>query len=259
MDTAKKCNNKMIKRTLFLLLLSLTQVIAQTPKQAPSHKRYFGLHFDFHAETGDSAVGKNLSERSMDSLLSAVKPDFIQVDCKGHPGATSYPSKVVNATTAGRFYGDPLKFYRAVTRKHGVDLYLHYSGIQDYAALKKHPDWSVVKADGTRDEANTSVHGPYVDSLLIPQLREIANYGATGIWVDGDCWATQLDYSPAAIAAFRPKRVFKACRSLKKSLIISILEIFAAGRSFGTWAITPTHFTRATQRFGWLPIGPIRA
>ncbi len=193
---------------LLPVLLAGIPATAQTPKTTRSAargagQRYFGLHFDFHAETRDSAVGKNLSEHSMDSLLSAVKPDFIQIDCKGHPGATSYPSKVPNATTAGRFYSDPLKFYRAVTKKHGVDLYLHYSGVQDYAALKKHPRWSVIKADGTRDEANTSVHGPYVDSLLIPQLKEIADYGATGIWIDGDCWATQLDYSPAAVAAFQ--------------------------------------------------------
>ena len=224
----------MIERTLFLLLLlllSLTQGIAQTPKRAMSHKRYFGLHFDFHAETTDSAVGKNLSEQRMDSLLSAVKPDFIQIDCKGHPGVTSYPSKVANATTAKSFVNDPLKFYRAVTRKHGVDLYLHYSGIQDYAILKKHPDWSVIKADGTRDAANTSVYSPYVDSLLIPQLREIAGYGATGIWVDGDCWATQLDYSPAAIAAFRAETGIQSVPKSEKEPYYQPFRDFAR-RSF---------------------------
>lgn len=166
-------------------------------------RRYFGLHFDFHADTSDAAVGRTLSERRLDSLLSAVQPDFIQVDCKGHPGVTSYPSKVANATTVKSFVRDPLQFYRAVTKKHGVALYLHYSGIQDYAILRKHPDWGVVKADGSLDNANTSVHGPYVDSLMIPQLKEVADYGADGVWVDGDCWATKVDYSPAAVAAFR--------------------------------------------------------
>ena len=205
-------------RLFLLLLLSLLGLTAPTTAQSPKTpsnatgpvrrsdgpiRRYFGLHFDFHAETTDSALGRNLSEQRMDSLLSAVKPDFIQIDCKGHPGVTSYPSKVANATTAKSFVRDPLQFYRAVTRKHGVDLYLHYSGIQDYAILKKHPNWGVVNADGSLDKANTSVHGPYVDSLLIPQLKEIADYGADGIWVDGDCWATKLDYSPAALAAFK--------------------------------------------------------
>ena len=196
---------------LSLLVLLAVAAFAQTPPnpakpnatQGSPGRRYFGLHFDFHAETTDSLLGSTLSERSMDSLLNAVKPDFIQIDCKGHPGVTSYPSKVANATTARRFFSDPLKFYRAVTKKHGVDLYVHYSGIQDYAILKKHPAWGLVNANGTTDPGNTSVYSPYVDSLMIPQLREVADYGANGVWVDGDCWATQLDYSPKALAAFK--------------------------------------------------------
>ena len=92
-------------------------------------RRYFGMHFDFHANEHDSLVGQNLSEQSLDSLLTAVKPDFIQIDCKGHPGVSSYPSKVPNATTVPHFVKDPLTFYRDITKKHGVDLYLHYSGV----------------------------------------------------------------------------------------------------------------------------------
>ena len=166
-------------------------------------RRYFGMHFDFHANTSDGQIGRNLSEQSVDSLLTAVKPDFIQIDCKGHPGVTSYPSKVANATTAPDFARDPLAFYRAVTRKHGVDLYVHYSGVFDAAILKKHPNWGEVKADGSLDNANTSVYGPYADSLLIPQLKEVADYGVDGVWIDGDCWATVPDYSPAALARFQ--------------------------------------------------------
>ena len=208
---------------LFLLVAGWSATAQPTKPsrtaQSGNGHRYFGLHFDFHAKTSDSAVGRNLSEHSLDSLLSAVKPDFIQVDCKGHPGATSYPSKVHNATTAKSFVRDPLRFYRAVTKKHGVDLYLHYSGIEDHAILKKHPNWGVVKADGSLDTANTSVHGPYVDSLMIPQLREVSDYGADGIWVDGDCWATKVDYSPAALAAFKAETgIQDAPKSAKERL-----------------------------------------
>jgi hypothetical protein len=166
-------------------------------------RRFFGMHFDFHANASDAQIGQNLSEQSLDSLLTAIKPDFIQIDCKGHPGVASYPSRVANATTAPDFAKDPLAFYRAVTRKHGVDLYVHYSGVFDVAVLEKHPNWGVVKADGSMDKANTSVYGPYADSLLIPQLKEVANYGVDGVWVDGDCWATIPDYSPAALARFQ--------------------------------------------------------
>ncbi|WP_332368495.1 alpha-amylase family protein [Spirosoma telluris] len=190
---------------VLLFILSSFQLRAQSktnPLQSHS-KRYFGLHFDFHAVAKDSLIGRNLSEKSLDSLLTAVKPDFIQVDCKGHPGVSSYPSKVANATVAPHIVNDPLAFYRAVTRKHRVDLYLHYSGVYDDTVLTKHPNWAVQKADGSINTSKTSVHGPYVDSLLIPQLNELADYGADGVWVDGECWATVLDYSPTALAKFR--------------------------------------------------------
>lgn len=173
------------------------------PTERGPTRRFFGMHFDFHANASDGQIGRNLSEQSLDSLLTAIKPDFIQIDCKGHPGVASFPSKVPNATTAPDFAKDPLAFYRAVTRKHGVALYVHYSGVFDVAILEKHPNWGVVKADGSLDKANTSVHGPYADSLLIPQLKEVADYGVDGVWVDGDCWATLPDYSPAALARFQ--------------------------------------------------------
>lgn len=194
---------------VFLTLLSVERVFAQpqptTPKVGPpkTGQRYFGMHFDFHATATDSLMGRGLSEQRLDSLLAAVRPDFIQIDCKGHPGVASFPSMVAGATVAKSFAKDPLAFYRTITRKHGVGLYVHYSGVQDFAVLAKHPTWSVVKADGKYDRANTSVHGPYVDSLMIPQLTEIADYGVDGAWIDGDCWATQLDYSPGALAKFR--------------------------------------------------------
>ncbi|GAB4041026.1 hypothetical protein GCM10028809_67140 [Spirosoma gilvum] len=161
------------------------------------------MHFDFHATKNDTTIGKNLSEQSLDSLLIAVKPDFIQVDCKGHAGISSYPSNVPTATPSRSITGDPLAFYRRVTRKHGVDLYLHYSGVYDDAAIAKHPNWAARKADGSIDRSKTSVHGPYADSLLTPQLNELASYGADGVWVDGECWATILDYSPTALRRFR--------------------------------------------------------
>jgi len=61
-----------------------------------------------------------------------------------------------------------------------------------------------VHADGTPDGQATSNFGPYVDELLIPQLREvIAMHDLDGVWVDGDCWGTLPDWSDAALAKWR--------------------------------------------------------
>ena len=81
---------------------------------------------------------------------------------------------------------------------------MHYSGVWDSEAIRKHPDWAVVNANGSRNERATSFFGPYADQLLIPQLRELAgDYGVDGAWVDGECWASQPDYGEAALKAFR--------------------------------------------------------
>ena len=57
--------------------------------------------------------------------------------------------------------------------------------------------------DGKPNDKATSVFGPYVDTLMIPQLRELAGeYGVDGVWVDGDCWGTTPDYSEATVQRF---------------------------------------------------------
>ncbi len=91
-----------------------------------------------------------------------------------------------------------------MTREHGVGLFIHFSGVWDSVAVEKHPEWARVDAEGKRDIRNTSTFGPYVDELLIPQLKEVTDaYDLDGLWVDGECWSTQLDYSPAALKAWK--------------------------------------------------------
>jgi len=100
--------------------------------------------------------------------------------------------------------GDPLRTWRDVTRRRGVALFMHYSGVWDGHAVAEHPEWAARRADGKPDARATSVFGPYVDKRMIPQLGELAgDYGVDGAWVDGDCWATVPDYGEAAVRAFR--------------------------------------------------------
>ncbi len=190
---------------LFLFSCSPRKTASENETEKQTLRRsdsFFGLHFDFHAGKNDSAIGKTFTTEMIDSLVTMVQPDYIQVDCKGHPGISSYPTKVGNA--APGFVKDPLKIWRAVTRKHNVALFVHYSGVWDDASAEKHPDWMALNAEGKRIGGRMSVKGPYVDSLLIPQFKElIDNYDIDGCWVDGECWALQADYCPEMINAFR--------------------------------------------------------
>jgi hypothetical protein len=93
---------------------------------------------------------------------------------------------------------------RRVTARHGVALYIHYSGVWDSVACERHPDWAATRADGRPDTDKTSTFGPYVDRLLIPQLLEVsAQYDLDGAWIDGECWAVIPDYGEAARRLFR--------------------------------------------------------
>lgn len=176
----------------------------QRPVRLKRSESFLGLHLDFHANSTDQNIGQNTTTEMVHAILDMVRPDYIQVDCKGHAGYSSYPTQVGNQ--AGSFVGDPLRIWREVTAQRGVGLYMHYSGVWDSKAVQDHPAWAVVDQEGNRSKDKASVFGPYADSLLIPQLIELANeYRVDGVWVDGECWATVMDYSQIAKQQFTKK------------------------------------------------------
>ena len=173
-----------------------------TGKIIPRREAFFGLHFDLHPQETDTCLGADITEANIAKLLKRVRPDYVQYDCKGHAGWTGYPTKIGWASPG--IVKDSLAIWRRVTRKYGVGLFIHYSGVWDSVACRNHPEWARVDAEGKPDPNNTSVFGPYVDELMIPQLKEVAEaYDLDGVWVDGDCWAVQLDYSPRALEAWK--------------------------------------------------------
>ncbi|MCL2518050.1 MAG: hypothetical protein FWF15_05750 [Oscillospiraceae bacterium] len=165
---------------------------------------FLGMHFDFHAGKNQNNIGENCAPDVIDKLLTEVKPDYVQCDTKGHNGATSYPTKV--GYPAPNIKADILRMWRDVTAKHDVALYAHHSGVWDNFALEHNPDWAIVDAEGNVSDRMTSVFGPYKEKLLVPQLLEMAlDYGLDGVWIDGDCWATAVDYSEYAKEAYYQK------------------------------------------------------
>ena len=178
------------------------EVIGAAGKKPLSRKEaFFGLHFDLHPIKDDTQLGEQITEDMISRLLKKVQPDYVQYDCKGHPGYTGYPTKI--GWPSPGIKKDSLAIWRKVTREHGVALFVHYSGVCDSLALEHHPEWACIDAAGNPDKNVTSTFGPYCDELLIPQLKEAINaYDLNGAWVDGDCWAVKPDFSPAAREAF---------------------------------------------------------
>ena len=157
------------------------------------HERYFGLHFDFHANN-TTEIGLNTVPEDIEKYITDSGIDFIQCDCKGHPGNTCYPSALGNA--ADNLKADNLKVWVDTAKKHNLPIYMHYSGVMDTRYLEKHPEQQATP--GTHQNAVT-LFGPYADDLLIPQLKELSDkYGVAGVWIDGDCWAVERDSSEYA-------------------------------------------------------------
>ena len=163
---------------------------------------FFGVHFDFHARPETHPIGNHMRPDIFAKMLDAVKPDFMQCDSKGHQGYSTYPTKA--GLQAPDMQVDILRMLRDLTAQRGIALYAHHSGVFDIACALAHPDWAVVKADGTVSKEHLSVFGPYCDEYLIPQLKELAvDYKLDGVWVDGECWGTELDYSEHARMAWK--------------------------------------------------------
>ncbi len=168
---------------------------------------FFGLHYDLHAGAQDTELGAALTHEHLRTELAKARPDWVQCDCKGHPGYTSWPTQV--GTTSPGVVNDALRIHRDVTRELGIPLVMHYSGVWDNRAVELHPEWARVGPDGDATGKEGFVTGgtcnlsAYTDELMIPQLLELIDtYDIDGLWVDGENWATKACYCPRCIAAF---------------------------------------------------------
>ncbi len=98
---------------LLAALLLCTQAYGEPPAP-PRLKRadsFIGIHFDFHAGPDGTAVGQHTTPAMIENIINRVHPDYLQVDCKGHPGFSSYPTQVGHP--APGFGGDPLRTWRS--------------------------------------------------------------------------------------------------------------------------------------------------
>ncbi len=160
-------------------------------------KRFWGLHFDFHADN-EEEIGIRTNEEDIERYVLSAKPDYIQCDCKGHGGNCSYPTKLKSGKPADKLVVDNLRIWSNVAKKHNIPLFVHYSGVYDMEYCKAHPEEEADYGDGNKSQ-KICLFGNYVHDLLIPQMKElITEYGIAGCWIDGDCWAVAPDYSEQA-------------------------------------------------------------
>lgn len=162
---------------------------------------FFGLHYDLHPGEKDTELGRETTYEHIRAQLEKVKPDFVQYDCKGHPGWAGYPTKVGSPSPG--IVNDALKIWRQVTRDMGIPLSIHFSGVWDSRAIELHPDWANINAAGKPSPNNTCPLSDYTEKLMIPQLLEVVEeYGIDGMWIDGENWASAPCYCDRCKAEF---------------------------------------------------------
>jgi hypothetical protein len=66
------------------------------PRCLTRAESFLGFHFDFHATTDNEPIGGRSFQSDLARMLREAKPDYVQCDCKGHPGVSSYPTKAGN-------------------------------------------------------------------------------------------------------------------------------------------------------------------
>ncbi|MCA1902001.1 MAG: hypothetical protein LDL53_07255, partial [Candidatus Hydrogenedens sp.] len=113
------------------LLLTTSFLLSQTPNW--HEDAFFGIHFDLHPNANDKELGREVDAEQIRSFLEKVKPDYVQYDCKGHPGYTGYPTKVGSPSPG--IVNDALRVWRNVTKEMGIPLSIHYSGVWDTRAI----------------------------------------------------------------------------------------------------------------------------
>jgi hypothetical protein len=114
-----------MKRKIFIgicLLFILFYLPTSAQEKLRRSDSFFGWHFDFHATEVDKNLGENFDTELLDHFLRQTKPDYIQIDSKGHPGFSSYPTKV--GYSADSFVKDPIRLaYSACSLYHKLYLY----------------------------------------------------------------------------------------------------------------------------------------
>ncbi len=176
----------------------------QAKKKVSRAEGFLGLHFDFHADMDCDHIGKTVTPETIVYIIDKVNPDYIQCDCSGVPGISSYPTKVGNP--APGFVKDQLRIWRDVTAEHNIPLLMHFCGLWSKKNVQNNPDWGFVDSQGKASGQINSYAGEFGDKLLVPQMKELIDeYGVDGVWVDGDSWVATQDFRPAVLAEYEEK------------------------------------------------------
>jgi len=148
------------------------------------------------------------------AYLGRLRPDAVHVIGTSHGGKVDFVSSV------GPCADDDSLVRQRIDIAHdlGIKVIANHSGVGNSAAGDAHPDWRRVTADGSLATDNSAgwqmdLLSPYPEQWFLVQVEEmLRDYGADGLWVDGDCWYLRPSYSQAMVDRFKAETGFDAPR-----------------------------------------------
>jgi len=149
-------------------------------------------HPDFHMPE-DVEIGRGFDGDEFGRRLAECHADAVAIFAKCHYGHAYYETKV--GTRHPRLTMDMLREAVEGCHRHDVGVIGYYSTFLDTCAAREHPDWAARRADGTAKGGNYTavcVNSPYVDELMIPQVREVLS----GYDVDEVLLDTMSNFEP---------------------------------------------------------------
>ncbi len=129
------------------------------------------IHFDFHMPDFVEGVGQAADFADIVETMQKSNVNGIAVFTKGHYGNATYPTELGNAHP--NLSQDLVKGMTEACREAGLLVRLYYSAAIDERVKRERPEWMRRTADGDL-QAFVCFNTPYVDELVVPQIREIA-------------------------------------------------------------------------------------
>lgn len=183
------------KYTIICLLISLnTNLYSQDSTWFDKYIRR--IHMDFHTPEFESDIAiKQFNAQEYVGILKAAKVNSLVTFAKGHHGNSYYNTLLGHKHKGLPGETDMMGEIIEECHKNGMKVLSYYSVGWLTTVEKNHPEWmernqegeKVGTGGGTRTKTWNCIclNSPYVDKVVLPELREIAsNYTMDGIWID---------------------------------------------------------------------------
>lgn len=140
------------------------------------------IHMDFH--TPDDAPGF-LSDFSPDDIARTLEQAGVQgakIFARCSCGNSYYFTQVGKRHPQLR--RDFLKETATALRSRGIVCIAHCAILQNWSAYTTHPDWRIVKEDGSHVHEAMCPNSQYIQEIVLPQLVELCDYPLDGFFLD---------------------------------------------------------------------------